>query len=748
MPMMEKELHSSGRSRFTEDQALPGDVLHAFPVTSRMAHARIVSRDFSRALELPGVEAVIAASDIPGVNNIGNVEAEEVLLAEEKVCYVGQPVAIVVASSPSVARQAAALCRIDCQPLPAVFDAREADRLNLHLAPPHSFSLGDVDGSWERCDIVVTGSTETGAQEHVYLETQAAIALPLENDRLQVYSATQSPGMVQRIIARVLGCAMHELEVDVTRLGGGFGGKEEQATPWAVMAALAARRLQRPVKIRLERGEDMRLTGKRHPYSADFRIGLERSGKIIAYEVCFYQNAGAVADLSLAILERSLFHAGNAYCIPNLRASAVSCRTNLPPNTAFRDFGGPQAMFVLEAAIHRAALALGKPAHEIQRLNLLQTGDAFPYGMTARQCRLTDCWQLLDMKLQERRQRIQDFNQANPLHKKALAMMPIAFGISFTAKFLNQADALVHVYSDGSVSVSTGAVEMGQGVQIKLQNVAARVLGIDAGRIRIGSTNTSRIANMSPTAASTGADLNGQATRLACEQIVLRLQQLVARSNGVRPEQVAIRGERGHVDGEALDLDWPRLISQAYMARCGLSAQAHYATPRIDFDRSTETGTPFAYHVYGCAAIEVTVDCLRGRYKVERVDIVHDNGKSLAAEVDRGQIEGGLVQGLGWMTMEEIVHDAEGRLRTDNLTAYKIPDIHAAPEIQLHFLTDAENAAGLFGSKAIGEPPFMYGIGVYFALAEAMRQFNPACRPDFIAPMTPEKVLLALYPES
>lgn len=745
MILTDTELHSRGEATFADDLALTEETLHAFPLQSSIAHGLIKSCDVTGALEFPGVKAVIQAEDIPGINNIGNVEACEVLLAENEVCYQGQPIAIIVATSAEEARRACELCKIAYEPLPAVFDARTADRLNLHIAPPRSFALGDVSDNWKYCETIVTGHTETGAQEHVYLETQTAIAYPQENEQLKIISATQSPGMVQRIISRVLGCTMHLVEVDVLRLGGGFGGKEEQATSWSVMAALAAQQLKQPVKIHLSREEDMCCTGKRHPYSADFKIGLSQSGKILCYEVNFYQNAGAVADLSLAVLERSLFHAGNAYCIPNVHLTAVSCRTNLPPNTAFRGFGAPQAMFVLEAAIDKAAKKLHRKRHEIQRLNLLQTGDLFPYGMLAKQCRLGDCWALMAEDLSNQQQRIDQFNSKHSLQKKALAMMPIAFGIAFTAKFLNQADALVHVYNDGSVSISSGAVEMGQGVQNKLRTVAARVFGISDTRIKTTSTNTSRIANMSPTAASTGADLNGQATCLACEQILLRLKRIISESTGSQIERIQIIDEQVYVEDKSISLSWKQLISKAYMARCGLSAQAHYATPRLNFDSEKEIGTPFAYHVYGSAAVEVTVDCLRGCYQIDQVNIVHDNGQSLAPEIDRGQIEGAVVQGLGWMTMEEIVFDNQGHLQTHNLTNYKIPDIYSVPEIKLHFLPDAENPVGLFSSKAVGEPPFMYGIAVYFALVKAIRSFNPEYEPDYSAPMTPEKVLLALY---
>ncbi|WP_431064960.1 molybdopterin cofactor-binding domain-containing protein [Methylotuvimicrobium sp.] len=745
------ELHAQGRSTFVDDIAPPVGLLHAFPVVSTIAHGLIASIDFSEALACSGVASIVTAADIPGVNNIGNVEAEEVLLADKAVLYQGQPIAVVVAASESEARHAAARVKVDYRELPSVFDAREAHRQGLHIAPPRIFSLGDVEEAWQTCDVIVEGKAQSGAQEHVYLETQTALVYPLENGALRVVSATQSPGMVQRVIARVLKLAMTQVEVDVLRLGGGFGGKEEQATTWAAIAALAASLQQRPVKIRLSRSDDMRWTGKRHPYDADFKIGLARGGKILAYQVSFYQNAGAFADLSLAILERTLFHASNSYFIPNVRAAAVSCRTNLPPNTAFRGFGGPQAMFVLEAAIFKAAAALQIDVAEIQRINLLQEGQAFPYGMPATECRARDCWERLQEKLSLSllQQAINDFNASRRLEKKALALMPICFGISFTATFLNQAGALVHVYADGSVGVSCGAVEMGQGVKQKIRNIVALTFSIASDRVKVESTNTSRIANMSPTAASVGADLNGQAASLACRQILQGLKKVAAGLLDIEAEadKVAIEQERVYFNGQPTAIVWNQLISAAYLSRTALSAHAHYATPGVYFDKSKEQGQPFAYHVYGCAAIEVTVDCLRGIYRIDEVVIVHDGGKSLAPEVDLGQVEGGLMQGLGWMTIEDIRHDSQGRLLNDTLTAYKIPDIHFAPEISIEFLAK-DNPAAILHSKAVGEPPFMYGIGVYFALIKAIQAFNPAFKPEFSAPMTPEKVLLALYSET
>lgn len=745
---VDAELHAQGLAEFTDDLPLPVGTLAVFPVVASIAHGLITKIDSSAALALPGVLAVYTAHDINGINQIGNNALDEVLLVETEVMYQGQAIALVVAETATLARRAAAAVRVEYALLPAIFDVRTADQAGQHIVPKRTFFSGNVAAAWAECALVLTGTVQTGAQEHMYLETQSAFAIPQEQQCLRVVSATQSPGFVQRMIAKVLALPMHAIEVEVLRLGGGFGGKEEQATAFAVMVALVAHRLQRPAKLTLRRDEDCRFTGKRHPYTADFRIGLDAAGKIKAYQVDFLQNAGAIADLSPAILERTLFHATNAYAIPHVQISAASCRTNLPPNTAFRGFGAPQAMFVLESAIAQAAAAMQMEVSSLQQLNLLSSDDWFYYGMQAEAALAKQCWRELHSRyaIAARREAIAAFNAQHVLHKKGLALMPICFGIAFTATFLNQADALVHVYSDGSVSVSCGAVEMGQGVKQKIAHIVADTLGIEEQRVRVESTNTLRIANMSPTAASTGVDLNGQAARLACLQIRQSILHLAAGLlTAANVNELSLQQERLYQQAQPTALTWPELVTQAYLARMALSAEAHYATPELYFDRQQERGHPFAYHVYGCAAVEVTLDCLRGQYTVDRVSIVHDIGQPLDVAVDRGQVEGAVVQGIGWMTLEEVVYDNSGRLMTDSFTHYKIPDIHAAPEIELYFLPGTGNKAGVLQAKAVGEPPFMYGIAAYFALLQAIKAFNPAAPINYDAPLTPEKVLLALY---
>jgi len=568
---------------------------------------------------------------------------------------------------------------------------------------------------------------------------------------VRIVSSTQGPTAVQRHTAHVLGLGMHQVEVDVTRLGGGFGGKEDQATPWGALAALGAFLTKRPVKLVLDRMADMRMTGKRHPYSSDFKIGLDADLRILAYEATFYQNAGAAADLSPAVLERTLFHCTNTYFVPNVTATAYSCRTNLPPNTAFRGFGGPQGMFVMEAAIVKAAEELGVPATEIQRRNLLRENDLFPYRQPAELCHAEQAWDTAATRydLPRLRAEVEQFNQTHDHLRKGLAVMPICFGISFTKTPMNQARALVHIYTDGSVGVSTGAVEMGQGVNTKIAQVAARTLGIAIGRVKVESTNTTRVANTSPSAASATADLNGKATEMACLALRERLLRHASTEYTLNYEGLEIRNEQVLAAGVPADTTWERLVSSAYWKRVSLTENAHYATPNIHFDPATEQGYPFAYHVYGTALTTVTVDCLRGTYELDAVRIAHDFGQSMNPVVDRGQIEGGAVQGIGWMTMEELIYNAEGRLLSNSLNSYKIPDLYAAPKVlDVHFLDTPGHPRAIFRSKAVGEPPLMYGIGAYFAIRDAVRAFRPGHQPAFSAPFTPEKVLLNLYPAS
>ena len=750
MKNLDSKSHVRGESVYLDDIPLIQGTLYACVFDSQVAHGKLKSIDVRAAAMSEGVVKIITAKDIIGENQIGGIIPDEPLLADGDVHFQGMPIAIVVATSEELARKASKKITADIEPLEPVTDPRIAAANRDLIVPPKKFKLGDARSTFQTCEHIFEGRTEQNGQEHLYIETQGAYAIPTENGGLKIHSSTQGPTAVQRAVCRVTGLAMHDVEVDVQRLGGGFGGKEDQANAWACICAVASQLTKRPVKYALHRMEDMRMTGKRHPYSSDYKIGFDKDLKIVAYEVTFYQNAGASADLSPPVLERTLFHCTNSYFVPNVTATAYSCRTNLPPNTAFRGFGGPQGMFVIESAIAHAAEKLGVSAAEIQQKNLIDNGDEFPYGQKAESDAITS-WTQGDAKFDFSGLQMEadDFNASSKYFKKGVAMMPVCFGISFTKTPMNQARSLVHVYTDGSVAVSTGAVEMGQGVNTKIAQVAATVFGLPIEKIRIHTANTLRIANTSPTAASAAADLNGKATQMACETISKRLKEVAFELVEARtPEAVTFTDGSVFRDGEKTDLTWQRLVMECHVRRVSLSEHAHYATPGINFDWETAKGHPFAYHVYGTAVVGVTVDCLRGRYEVDYVKCCHDFGSSMNTAVDNGQIEGGIVQGIGWMTMEEVVYDTDGKLRSSALSSYKVPDIYSVPE-QIEILpleTTRENLAVL-NSKAVGEPPLMYGIGAYFAIRNALRAFTE-CSPEFDAPFTPEKVLMNLYENS
>jgi xanthine dehydrogenase large subunit len=740
--------HVRGESLFIDDILTKQHTLYAVVFASDIAHAKDLTIDCSKAENFPGVERILTAKDIPGENEIGGILLDEPLLAEGEIHFQGQPIAVVVATSNFIAKQARDLIKISYTKLPVVTTAKQAKKLKQFINPARSFSMGDVDSTFEKCAYTFEDDTFSNGQEHLYLETQGAYAEMQENGCIKLMSSTQGPTVVQRIAARVLGLSMHKIEVDVTRLGGGFGGKEDQATPWAVMAALAAYHLNNPVKLILDRHDDLKMTGKRHPYESHFKIGLDKDYKIQALEVEFLQNSGAAADLSPAIAERTLFHATNSYFIPNVKTIVHSCKTNLPPNTAFRGFGGPQGKYVIESAIAKAADHLKIPAWKIQQANLLQENNAFYYGQIAKQVEAKNTWNQLNniININGIQDKVNLFNDSNSSRKKGMAIMPICFGISFTNTPMNHARALVHIYQDGSVGISTGAVEMGQSVNTKMLQVAAQTFSIDPDLIKLETTNTTRVANTSPSAASATADLNGKALLKACNALLERLKHVAADELSVGVDVLELKNGWVLVNNKKSELNWKDLVFKAFWKRVCLTENGHYATPVIKFDKSKEKGHPFAYHVYGTALIQTTVDCLRGTYEIDSVDIVHDFGKSMNIGVDMGQVEGALAQGIGWMTMEEIAYNEEGRLLSNTLSTYKIPDIFSiAKDINLTPLETQGNDMAIFKSKAVGEPPLMYGIGVYFAIANAIKSFNPDYQLKFHSPMTPEKVLMGLY---
>ena len=741
--------HIQGKSLFVDDLPLFEGTLFAKVFVSSIAHGKIKNIDLSKAYALKGVVKLITSKDIPGENQVGGIIKDETLLAEDHVNFIGEPIVLIIAETQAIANKAAKLIEIEFEELEIIVDAKKAYAANSLIMPPKIFESGNIEEAWNKCDLIVEGTVESGGQEHLYLETQGAVAFPLEGNGIKIISSTQSPTAVQRASARILNLPMNKIEVDVLRLGGAFGGKEDQATHWAVLASLGAYCTNTPVKLILSRHDDLLFTGKRHPYSSEFKIGLAKDLKILAYQTTFFQNAGAVADLSPAILERTLFHATNSYFIPNVKATAVSCKTNLPPFTAFRGFGGPQGKFVIECAIKKAAEKLNIEAMEIQKRNLITGNDHFYYGQKALDSKAVISWETAENKYELNKliDQISEYNSKNMLFKKGIAIMPICFGISFTNTMLNQASALVHVYTDGSIGVSTAAVEMGQGVNKKIKISVAKTFSVNIERIKIESTNTTRIANTSATAASSGSDLNGNAAIKASESILQRLLEFASAELKIKePSKLKIVNEKVLFDNKETDLFWDELIQKAYQNRINLSSHEFYTTPDIYFDRKLNIGNPFAYHVYGTSITCATVDCVRGNYEIDYVKIVHDFGKSIDYKIDIGQAEGGLVQGIGWMTLEDLKYSDAGKLLSNSLSAYKVPDIYSIPKIiEIDFLNDSENRFGPLKSKAIGEPPLMYAIGTYFAIYNAVKNFNSNSNIKFSSPLTPEKVLLGLY---
>ena len=748
MKNIDAQGHVTGKSIYVDDIPTINGTLYGIIFDSPLAHGHIKSVDYSKALTLPGVITILTHEDIPGENQIGGIIPDEELFASKDVHFTGQPIALIIAESNQIGFEARTLIDINILEKEVIVDPREAQKKDQLILPPRTFELGDTGNSWEKCAHIFQGQADSNGQEHLYIETQGAYAIPLENGHIRISSSTQGPTAVQRITARVLNMGMNKIEVDVVRLGGGFGGKEDQATPWAVMAALGVQILNKPVKVILSRMDDMRMTGKRHPYSSDYKIGFSKDLKIMAYETTFFQNAGAAADLSPAVMERTLFHATNSYFIPNMKATAYSCKTNLPPNTAFRGFGGPQGMFVIESALAHAAQELGVSAYQLQKNNLLKNGNEFPYGQIADGVELTKIWSEMESKfdIEAVEKEINDFNSSNTDIKKGFSLMPVTFGISFTKTPMNQARALVHIYTDGSVGVSTGAVEMGQGVNTKMLQITAQVFSLDPKRVKLESTNTTRVANTSPSAASSTADLNGKALHQACSALLERLKNCAADHFGAQSKDIEIKSETIYCQGERTDIRWNDLVLMAFLKRICLTENGHYATPRINFNMDKEKGHPFAYHVYGLALTEITVDCIRGTSQFDSVKIVHDFGKTMNPSVDFGQIEGGLVQGIGWMTMEENSYNDKGQLLSNSLSTYKIPDIYSVPkDVIIEPLETEGNDMAILKSKAVGEPPLMYGIGAYFAIENAVRAFNPNFNSTFDAPFTHEKILMGLY---
>ncbi|KRW94633.1 xanthine dehydrogenase molybdopterin binding subunit [Paracoccus sp. MKU1] len=743
--------HVTGTADYTDDLMEPVGTLHGYLGLSSVAHGRITAMDLDSVRKAPGVHAVLTAEDIPGHNDISPTGLhDEPVFAFPEVQFVGQPIFAVVAETRDQARRACQLARVEYQELPFALDAIAARDAGMgYVTKPLKLKRGDMAGM-ERAPRKLSGRLTVGGQEHFYLESQIAFAIPGEDDEVIVNTSTQHPSEVQHMVAHVLGVPSNAVVVNVRRMGGGFGGKESQMNGFCAIAALAAKKLKRAVKIRPDRDDDFQITGKRHDFVIDYAVGFDETGKIHAVDADFYARCGFSSDLSGPVTDRALFHADNAYYYPAVELRSHPMKTNTCSNTAFRGFGGPQGVVMAERIVEDIAYQLGRDPLEIRKLNLYENGQLTPYHQEVEDQILPRIFEELEASsdYHVRRQAVLDWNARAESEggaiRKGIALTPVKFGISFTATWYNQAGALIHIYSDGSIHLNHGGTEMGQGLNTKVAQVVAEALGVSIDRIRITKTTTEKVPNTSATAASSGSDLNGMAALDACRQLIERLTAFAAEAKGVPPELVSI-GETVQIGTE--EMPFADFIKTAYLARIQLSAAGFYKTPKIHWNRDTGQGRPFYYFAYGAACSEVSVDTLTGEYVIERADVLHDVGRSLNPAIDKGQVEGAFVQGTGWLTSEELWWDQKGRLRTHAPSTYKIPLASDRPKVFNVNLADwsVNREATIKRSKAVGEPPFMLGISVFQALNMAVASFNGYREnPRIDAPATPERVLMAI----
>lgn len=738
--------HVSGEAVYVDDRLEFPNQLHVYARMSERAHARIVRIDTSPCYQIPGVAIAITAKDVPGQLDIGAVMPGDPLLADGKVEFIGQPVIAVAADSLETARKAAMAAIIEYEDLEPVLDVVEALHKKHFVLDSHTHKRGDSATALASAPRRLQGSLHIGGQEHFYLETQVSSVMPTEDGGMIVYTSTQNPTEVQKLVAEVLGVPMNKIVIDMRRMGGGFGGKETQAAGPACLCAVIAHLTGRPTKMRLPRMEDMTMTGKRHPFYVEYDVGFDDDGLLHGIEIDLAGNCGYSPDLSGSIVDRAMFHSDNAYYLGDATINGHRCKTNLASNTAYRGFGGPQGMVAIEEIMDAVARELGKDPLEVRKRNY--------YGKTERN--VTHYYQTVEHNMLEemtaeleassdyakRREDIRAFNAASPILKKGLALTPVKFGISFTASFLNQAGALVHVYTDGSIHLNHGGTEMGQGLNTKVAQVVAEVFQVDIERIQITATKTDKVPNTSPTAASSGADLNGKAAQNAAQTIKQRLVEFAARKWQIFEEDVEFKN--GQVRLRDHYISFEELIQQAYFGQVSLSSTGFYRTPKIYYDRSQARGRPFYYFAYGAACSEVIVDTLTGEYRMLRSDILHDVGASLNPAIDIGQVEGGFVQGLGWLTMEELVWNDKGKLMTNGPASYKIPAVADMPlDLRVKLVENRKNPEDtVFHSKAVGEPPFMLGISVWCAIKDAVASLaDYRAQPQIDAPATPERVL-------
>ena len=741
--------HVSGRAIYIDDMPEPPGLLHAYLALSPHAHARIRSIDLSAVAASPGVAAVMTAKDVPGVNDVGPAFMGDPIFADGLVEYHGQSIFGVAAASMALAREAASKAVIEFEILKPILTIDEALAALSFVLPTQVMQRGDADAALARSALRLAGRIDVGGQEHFYLEGQVAMAIPGEDGDLLVHSSTQHPTEVQHLVARALKLADHAVVCETRRMGGGFGGKESQASLIAVAAALLAARTGRPVKLRLDRDDDMMLTGKRHHARIDYDVGFDRDGRIEGIKFLQAIGCGYSPDLSGAIADRAMFHADNAYYLDHVRIVSHRCKTNTVSNTAFRGFGGPQGMVGIECVVDEIARHLRIDPLTVRKRNFYgkRERNITPYHMTIEDNIITELVAELerDADYAGRRREVASFNAANPWVKRGLALTPVKFGISFTLTHMNQAGALVHVYTDGSVQLNHGGTEMGQGLYLKVAQIVAAEFGIGLDRVKITATTTAKVPNTSPTAASSGTDLNGKAAQLAARTIKQRMAGVAATALGVAASAMVFAD--GRVRGGEQEISFAEVAKLAHRSRVSLSSTGYYSTPKIHYDSKTHQGRPFYYFAYGAAVSEVEVDTLTGEYRLRRVDILHDAGQSLNPAIDLGQVEGGFVQGMGWLTTEELWWDDKGHLRTHAPSTYKIPacgDIPAAFNVSL-FKTGRNKEDVVYRSKAVGEPPLMLGIAVFQALRDAIAACGDGWTvPRLDAPATAERVLTAI----
>ena len=742
--------HVSGEAAYIDDLPEQAGLLHVYLGISARPHARVVAMDLAPVRATPGVVLVLTGTDVPGHNQISPTgKHDEPLLATDLVEYVGQPIFAVAATTRQIARKAARRAVVTYDDLPAVLDIDAALPDGHLVTEPLTLQRGDAAAAITSAPRSLTGTMVVGGQDHFYLEGQIAMAEPGEDGDVRVWSSTQHPSETQHMVSHVLGVPNHTVLVEVRRMGGGFGGKETQANLFACVAALVATRTGRAAKIRVDRDDDMAITGKRHDFRIDYTVGFDGEGHIAGVTMTAAARCGYSADLSGPVTDRALFHADNCYFYPGVRLNSLPLKTNTVSNTAFRGFGGPQGMIGAERILDEVAYAVGIDPLECRKRNFYGTSDrnVTPYHQTIEDNIIAELVDRLESSCDygARKAALHAVNRTSRIIKRGIALTPVKFGISFTATHYNQAGALIHIYNDGSVHLNHGGTEMGQGLFSKVARVVAEELQLDGDRIKVLTTSTGKVPNTSATAASSGADLNGMAALAAVRTLKARLVAFAAEHWAVPEDQVEFLPNRVRVGNQ--EVTFRHLIKQAYMGRVSLSATGFYKTPKIHWDRNTGRGHPFYYFAYGAACSEVAIDTLTGEYRIERVDILHDVGQSLHAEIDLGQIEGGFVQGAGWLTTEELVWDAKGRLWTHAPSTYKIPACGDRPKIfNVHLMEGVENREDtIFKSKAVGEPPFMLGISVLHALSDAIASVadHKIC-PRLDAPATPERVLTTI----